>query len=237
MPTPPNDLLTRMPQAASDDLGRVLFRPRAVAIVGQSNDPGKTAGRPLKYLRQAGFAGAVYPVNARRDTVLGERAWPSLAALPETPEHAYIVAPTDAAIEAVAQCGERGVKVATVLADGFAEAGERPIARRPIGRELGEGGLCFLVLAFVGERAGCFESRAGFGGLALLPVDVAAPGPDAGEDENQRGNDVVAVLFPQFFQAFASYFLVDFLENVGHERNSGSRGKRPRNPPAGSSAA
>ena len=31
----------------------------------------------------------------------GEKAWPSLAALPEIPEHAYIVASTDATMEAV----------------------------------------------------------------------------------------------------------------------------------------
>ena len=56
--------------------------------------------------------------------MLGQRAWPSLASLPEPPDHAYIVTPTDAAIEAVAECGRLGVKVATVLADGFTEAGE-----------------------------------------------------------------------------------------------------------------
>src|SRR5262249_13641009 len=77
-------------------------------------------------LRQMGYAGRVYPV-ARRDAVLGERAWPSLAALPEVPEHVYIVTATDAAVDAVEECGRLGVKVATVLADGFAEAG--PAAR------------------------------------------------------------------------------------------------------------
>jgi acyl-CoA synthetase (NDP forming) len=44
-------------------------------VIGQSNDPGKTAGRPLKFLRQAGYAGRIYPVNARRGEVLGERGW------------------------------------------------------------------------------------------------------------------------------------------------------------------
>ena len=72
-----------------------------------------------------GYAGRIYPINPGRETVLGQRAWPSLAALPEAPDHAYIVTPTDAAIEAVAECGRLGVKVATVLADGFTEAGER----------------------------------------------------------------------------------------------------------------
>src|SRR4051812_14494998 len=87
-------------EAASSELRQALFAPRSVAIVGQSNDASKTAGRPLKYLRQAGYAGRVYSVNPRRDTVLGERAWPSLGALPEAPDHAYIVAPTEAAVEA-----------------------------------------------------------------------------------------------------------------------------------------
>src|SRR6185503_4635188 len=102
-------------------LREALFAPKSVAIVGQSNDHSKTAGRPLKYLLQMGYAGRIYPINPGRDTVLGQRAWPSLAALPEAPDHAYIVTPTDAAIEAVAECGKLGVKAATVLADGFTE--------------------------------------------------------------------------------------------------------------------
>ncbi len=109
-----------------------LFAPQSVAIVGQSNDISKTAGRPLKFLLQMGYAGRIYPINPGRDTLLGQRAWPSLKALPEAPDHAYIVTPTDAAIDAVAECGKLGVKVATVLADGFTEAGElgdRRVAR------------------------------------------------------------------------------------------------------------
>jgi acetate---CoA ligase (ADP-forming) len=110
-------------------LRQTLLSPQSVAIVGQSNDPAKTAGRPLKFLRQAGYAGRVYPVNARRDEVLGERAFPSLAALPEVPEHVYVVTPTEAAVETIEECGRLGVKVATVLADGFAEAGRAGAAR------------------------------------------------------------------------------------------------------------
>src|SRR3984893_1086612 len=116
-------------ESKADGLAQALLAPRCVGIVGQSNDAGKTAGRPLKYLRQAGYAGRIYPVNGRRDTVLGERAWPSLAALPEVPEHAYIVTGTEAAVEAVQECGRLGVKVATVLADGFGEAGAEGLAR------------------------------------------------------------------------------------------------------------
>ena len=125
----------RRAPAAHADLRQQLFAPRCVAIVGQSDDAGKTAGRPLKFLRQMGYAGRVYPINSRREQVLGERAWPSLAALPEIPEHAYIVTPTEAAVEAVEECGRLGVKVATVLADGFAETGAEGLARESRLRE------------------------------------------------------------------------------------------------------
>src|SRR3984893_15611381 len=54
------------------------FSPRSVAIVGQSDDATKAAGRPLKFLRRIGYAGRVYPINPRGETVLGERAWPAL---------------------------------------------------------------------------------------------------------------------------------------------------------------
>jgi acetate---CoA ligase (ADP-forming) len=124
-----------MSRSTEGDLRDALFAPRSVAIVGQSDDASKAAGRPLKFLRRIGYAGRVYPINPRRETVLGERAWPALAALPEAPDHAYIVTPTEAAVAAVEECGAFGVKVATVLADGFAEAGAEGIARETRLRE------------------------------------------------------------------------------------------------------
>jgi len=122
--------------STESDLRDALFSPRSVAIVGQSDDDAKAAGRPLKFLRRIGYAGRVYPINPRRETVLGERAWPALAALPEAPDHAYIVTSTEAAVTAVEECGARGVKVATVLADGFAETGAEGAARETRLREV-----------------------------------------------------------------------------------------------------
>jgi acyl-CoA synthetase (NDP forming) len=117
-------------------LAQVLLAPQSVAIIGQSNDAAKTAGRPLKYLRQAGYAGRIYPINPRRDEVLGERAWPSLADLPEVPEHAYIVASTDATMAAIEECGRIGVPVVTALANGFSETGAEGTVREARIRQL-----------------------------------------------------------------------------------------------------
>src|SRR5439155_8844067 len=117
-------------------LRQALLSPRSVAIVGQSDDESKTTGRPLEYLRQAGYRGTIYSINPRRDTVLGERAWKSVSALPEAPDHAYLVVPTDAVIDTVAECGRAGVKVATILAAGFSETGADGVAREQRLREV-----------------------------------------------------------------------------------------------------
>lgn len=104
-------------------LARVLLKPNSIALVGVSGDPGKTAGRPLQYLRQAGFSGSIYNVNPGRDKVQGELAYNTLYDLPEVPEHAFILTNTEAAMTAVEDCGRLGVPVATILATGFSESG------------------------------------------------------------------------------------------------------------------
>jgi acyl-CoA synthetase (NDP forming) len=118
-----------MTSNARAELRRALLSPRSVAVVGQSDDAGKTTGRPLKFLRQAGYRGAIYPVNPRRETVLGERAWKSVAELPERPDHAYLVVPTEAVIDTVRECGKAGIKIASILAAGFSETGADGVAR------------------------------------------------------------------------------------------------------------
>ena len=75
-------------------LGQVLLAPRSIALFGASDDVTKTSSRPLQYLRRAGYLGTIYPINPRRPTVLGEKAWPSLSALPTVPDHVFILTPT-----------------------------------------------------------------------------------------------------------------------------------------------
>ena len=114
----------------SFDLGRALFAPRSVALVGLSDNPARPTGRVLRFLRNGGYAGRIHAVNPRRQRVQDLPAWPSVAALPEVPEHAYVLLGTDLAGQAVADCAAAGVPLVTVLADGFAEAGEEGRARQ-----------------------------------------------------------------------------------------------------------
>lgn len=118
------------------ELAQALLRPDSVALVGASNDPEKTAGRPLQYLRQAGFAGRIYPINPNRTTVQGEPAYPELSALPEVPEHVFVLTPTKTVLDTVKECASLGAKVVTVLASGFSESGTEGMAREAALREL-----------------------------------------------------------------------------------------------------
>ena len=111
-------------------LAQALFAPRAVALVGASGDAAKNSARPLRFLRKHGYAGRIVPVNASRAEVLGERAWPSLAESAGEIDHAFIMTPGDSVERAIEECGERGVPVATIFSDGFADAGAEGMARQ-----------------------------------------------------------------------------------------------------------
>jgi len=113
-----------METAIKDSLAQQILHPRAIAIVGASDDPSKTTARPQQFLENAGFTGPTYFINPRRETVQGAKAWPSLSSLPEVPDHVYIMTGADHAIETVRECASLGIPLATVLASGFSESGE-----------------------------------------------------------------------------------------------------------------
>lgn len=100
-----------------------LLKPRSVAVVGASDDPQRVGGRPLHYMKAAGFAGALYPVNPKRREVQGLASYPSIADLPEAPDVAIVALPAKQVPGALADCADRGIAGAIVFSAGFAEAG------------------------------------------------------------------------------------------------------------------
>jgi acetate---CoA ligase (ADP-forming) len=101
-----------------------LFAPRSVAVLGASSDPTRISGRPLAYMKAQGFKGALYPINPNRAEVQGLKAYPSVAALPETPDVAIIAIAAEIAENSVSELAERGVKAAVMFTAGFAEMDE-----------------------------------------------------------------------------------------------------------------
>jgi len=101
-----------------------VFRPRAIAVVGASDDPVKIGGRPLAFLLRHGYAGRVYPVNPSRATVQGLPAFPTIAAIPEEVDLAIVVVPADRVEESLEAAAAKGVRAAIVFSSGFAEVGD-----------------------------------------------------------------------------------------------------------------
>ncbi len=62
---------------------RALLRAKTIAVVGISDDPGKPSHYVSAAMQRLGHR--ILPVNPALETVLGERAYSSLAALPEKP--------------------------------------------------------------------------------------------------------------------------------------------------------
>lgn len=101
-----------------------LVRPRSVAIIGASADLGKTAGRPLAYLRKHGFDGAIYPVNPRVTHIGDVPCYPDIDSLPTVPDVAIILLGAGRAHQAVRELAQKGTAAAIVLASGYSEAGD-----------------------------------------------------------------------------------------------------------------
>jgi acyl-CoA synthetase (NDP forming) len=119
------DLMT-----APTSLAAALFAPRRIALIGASADPARVPARAQRYLRRHGFTGDLFPVNPRAETVQNERAYAALADVPGPIDLAYILLGTQHVEAAITSCAARGVPVAMVLADGFAESGADGAARQ-----------------------------------------------------------------------------------------------------------
>jgi acyl-CoA synthetase (NDP forming) len=104
-------------------LSNALFAPTSIAIIGASADTNKHSSLVQRHLRQHGYTGAIYPVNARRSEVLGEPAFPSLRAIGKPVDHVFVNVPTDAVMGAIEDCAEVRASCVTVLSNGFAESG------------------------------------------------------------------------------------------------------------------
>lgn len=100
-----------------------LLHPKNVVIVGATDRPGGWPGRVYENLKKYGFAGNVYAVNPRYDTVWGVKCYPSVSKLPEAPDHLLVIVPAKAAVETLIEGGKAGARSATVFAGGFGEGG------------------------------------------------------------------------------------------------------------------
>jgi acyl-CoA synthetase (NDP forming) len=107
-----------------------LFHPRAVAVIGASDDTTKHGYIVLNNVRAAGFTGGIYGISRRLKEVDGIACYPDLAALPEQVDVAFLAIPAEAAVQAVRDCARAGLTAAIVGSAGYAESLEAGGAER-----------------------------------------------------------------------------------------------------------
>lgn len=105
-----------------------LLEPRGIAVVGASEDAKKIGGQPMRQLTEFGYAGEVYPVNPRHQTVRGRKCYASAADVPQPCDVALVAVPAKQVPEVLRDCGRAGIAHAIVLSAGFRELGEPGLA-------------------------------------------------------------------------------------------------------------
>jgi acyl-CoA synthetase (NDP forming) len=145
-----------------------LFAPAAIAVVGASEAPG-LARDLLVTLRARGYAGAVYPVNPHRAAVLGERCYPSLAALPAPADLAMVLTPPQTVPDVLAECGRASVAGAVVVTAGFAEMGP---AGRALQARAGDAARAAGVRLLGPNAIGFYNVRGRVPAIAIPPASV-----------------------------------------------------------------
>jgi acyl-CoA synthetase (NDP forming) len=78
----------------------------------------------LNSIRALGFEGPLYPVHPKEARVQGLDAFPAVSALPQVPDLAVLVLPTNIVAEKLDECGRNGIRHAIVVSGGFTEVGE-----------------------------------------------------------------------------------------------------------------
>ena len=100
-----------------------IFSPRVVAVIGATERKRSVGRTVLANLVAGGFAGKIFPVNPIQDLILGLKAYPNVAALPEKPDLAVIITPPKTVPGIIKECVAAGVRGAIIISAGFKEIG------------------------------------------------------------------------------------------------------------------
>jgi acetyltransferase len=148
-----------------------IFQPRSVAVVGATDKAGSVGRTLLWNLISHPFGGAVFPVNPRRSSVLGIKAYPNLAAIPDPVDLAVVVTPAPAVPAILAECVDKRVRGVIVISAGFREAGpEGAELERQVAEQVRRGGM-----RLVGPNClGVMNPRTGLN--ATFAAGIARPG-------------------------------------------------------------
>ncbi|MGD2049038.1 MAG: bifunctional acetate--CoA ligase family protein/GNAT family N-acetyltransferase [Chloroflexota bacterium] len=148
-----------------------IFSPNSVAVIGATEREGSVGRTILWNLITNSFGGTVFPVNLKRSSVLGIKAYPTVLDIPDKVDLAVIVTPAPTVPGVIRECVQKGAKGAIVISAGFKEIGEEGVElERQILEEARKGRM-----RIVGPN--CLGVMSPVTGLnATFAADMARPG-------------------------------------------------------------
>ncbi|MFW6367525.1 MAG: bifunctional acetate--CoA ligase family protein/GNAT family N-acetyltransferase [Halothece sp.] len=169
---------TRTNDPAHDFLGTrqpldAIFAPKSVAVIGASEKSGSVGRTLLWNLISNPFGGTVYPVNPKRDSILGIKAYASLDDIPDAVDLAIIATPAPTVSQVIKDCTRKGVKGAIIISAGFKEIGDKGIAlEQEIKAEAQAHNLRIVGPNCLGVMNPHYGLNATFGSAMALPGNV-----------------------------------------------------------------
>ncbi|TVZ77308.1 GNAT family N-acetyltransferase [Streptomyces sp. BK340] len=96
-----------------------LLCPNVVAVVGAGRKPGSVGRAILHHLKAGGYTGRLFAVNPSVNHILGVPSYPSVSALPKTPDLVVVAVPAAVVPVAAEECGKAGVRALLVVTSGL----------------------------------------------------------------------------------------------------------------------
>ncbi|BAZ39627.1 GCN5-related N-acetyltransferase [Calothrix sp. NIES-4101] len=151
-----------------------IFTPKSVAVIGASEKTGSVGRTVLWNLISNPFGGTVYPVNPKRHSILGIKAYPNISAVPESVDLAIIATPAATVPQIISDCVDFGVKGAIILSAGFKESGvEGAELEREILQQARRGNLRIIGPNCLGVMSPRIGLNATFASAVARPGNVA----------------------------------------------------------------
>src|SRR6266481_5192274 len=119
-PAPARD---RPSQAAIVEKMNRIMKPKAVAVIGASNENGKIGNSVMKNLINGGYKGEIYPIHPSAAEILGRKAYKSVKDVPGKIDVAVFAIPAKFVAQALIEVGEKKIPGAVLIPSGFAETG------------------------------------------------------------------------------------------------------------------
>ncbi|MFZ4787908.1 MAG: acetate--CoA ligase family protein [Beijerinckiaceae bacterium] len=104
-----------------------IFKPRAVAVIGASNEAGKIGNSVMKNLINGGYKGTIVPVHPKADVIEGVKAYKSVLDYPGEVDVAVFAVPAHLCVAAMDEVGQKHVPGAVMIPSGFAETNNQPL--------------------------------------------------------------------------------------------------------------